>query len=253
LEEMVHTYGDQVRAVQLDVTDETAAKAAVRAAVESFGRLDVLVNNAGYGHFAPFEQMSPENFKAVMDTCFYGVVYTTRAAIPIMRRQKSGWIFQVSSIGGRITVPGNTPYHAAKWAVGGFSESLAAEVASFGVKVCVLEPGGMRTNWARRARQDMPELLPDYQRSLGPLFEVLQHISGHEESDPKKVAHAILHVVAGEAAPRRLVLGKDARARLQQWQEAREKEAEEWRWLTESTISEESVVLPDLELSSAKS
>jgi NAD(P)-dependent dehydrogenase (short-subunit alcohol dehydrogenase family) len=102
------------------------------------------VNNAGYGQFAPFEQMSAEDFQAIVDTCFYGVVYTTRAAVPVMRKQKSGHIFQVSSVGGRLAVPGNTPYHAAKWAVGGFSDSLAMEVAPFGVKICTLEPGGIR-------------------------------------------------------------------------------------------------------------
>ena len=132
-----------------------------------FGRLDVLVNNAGYGQIAPFEQMSAEDFQAVVDTCFYGVVYTTRAAVPVMRKQKSGHIFQVSSIGGRLGIPGNTPYHAAKWAVGGFSDSLAMEVAPFGVKVCTLEPGGIRTNWARRAGENIPELLPDYEASVG--------------------------------------------------------------------------------------
>lgn len=97
-----------------------------------------------------------------MDTCFYGVVYTTRAAVPVIRRQKSGHIFQVSSVGGRLAVAGNTPYHAAKWAVGGFSDSLAMEVAPFGIKVCALEPGGIRTNWQRRAGQNAPDLLPEY-------------------------------------------------------------------------------------------
>jgi NAD(P)-dependent dehydrogenase (short-subunit alcohol dehydrogenase family) len=151
-----------VGAVKLEVRDEAAAKAAVQLAVDTFRRLDVLVNNAGYGQFAPFEQMSAEDFQAIMDTCFYGVVYTTRAAVPVMRKQKSGHIFQVSSVGGRHAVPGNTPYHAAKWAVGGFSDSLAIEVAPFGVKVCTLEPGGIRTNWARRAVQNAPDLLPEY-------------------------------------------------------------------------------------------
>jgi NAD(P)-dependent dehydrogenase (short-subunit alcohol dehydrogenase family) len=144
---LVAQYGGRVRPVTLEVRDEAAAKAAVKLAVDSFGRLDVLVNNAGYGQIAPFEQMSAADFQAVMDTCFYGVVYTTRAAIPVMRKQKSGHIFQVSSVGGRLGIPGNTPYHAAKWAVGGFSDSLAAEVAPFGVKICTLEPGGIRTNW----------------------------------------------------------------------------------------------------------
>jgi NADP-dependent 3-hydroxy acid dehydrogenase YdfG len=114
---LVAQYGARVKPVALEVRDEVAAKAAVQLAVDTFGRLDVLVNNAGYGQFAPFEQMSAEDFHAIVDTCFYGVVYTTRAAIPVMRKQKSGHIFQVSSVGGRHAVPGNTPYHAAKWAV----------------------------------------------------------------------------------------------------------------------------------------
>ena len=159
---LVVQYGERVKLVTLEVRDEAAAKAAVHLAVDTFGRLDVLVNNAGYGQFAPFEQMSAEDFQAIVDTCSNGVVYTTRAAVPVMRKQMSGHIFQVSSIGGRLAVPGNTPYHAAKWAVGGFSDSLAMEVAPFGVKICTLEPGGIRTNWARRAGRNGPALLPDW-------------------------------------------------------------------------------------------
>lgn len=146
LEDLVKKYGDQVRTAPLDVTDEREAYAAVHAAVDAFGRLDVVVNNAGYADVAPFEQLSPERFKAMDDTNFYGVVNVCRAAIPIMRKQKSGCILQISSVGGRLARPGNSPYHAAKWAVGGFTESLAQELAPFGVKVCALEPGGMRTN-----------------------------------------------------------------------------------------------------------
>jgi NAD(P)-dependent dehydrogenase (short-subunit alcohol dehydrogenase family) len=107
----------------------------------------------------------------------YGVVYTTRAAVPVMRKQKSGHIFQVSSVGGRHAVPGNTPYHAAKWAVGGFSDSLATEVAPFGVKVCTLEPGGIRTNWARRAVQNAPNLLPEYEASVGSFLFVPEDVA----------------------------------------------------------------------------
>src|SRR5260370_3100277 len=158
---LVAQYGAQVKPVTVEVREEAAAKAAVQLAVDTFGRLDVLVNNAGYGQFAPFEQMSAEDFQAVVDTCFYGLVYTTRAAIPVMRKQKSGHIFQVSSVGGRMAIAGNTPYHASKWAVGGFSDALAMEVAPFGVKVCTLEPGGIRTNWARRAGLNEPDLLPE--------------------------------------------------------------------------------------------
>src|SRR6202167_6036413 len=111
---LVAQYGERVKSVRLEVRDEAAAKAAVQLAVDSFGRLDVLVNNAGYGQIAPFEQMSGEYFQAVVDTCFYGVVYTPRAAVPVMRKQRSGYIFQVSSVGGRLGVPGNTQHHSAQ-------------------------------------------------------------------------------------------------------------------------------------------
>ncbi len=145
LEDLVKKYGDQMRTAPLDVTDEREAYAAVQTAVDAFGRLDVVVNNAGYADIAPFEQLSAERFKAVVDTNFYGVVNVCRVAIPIMRKQKSGCVLQISSVGGRVARPGNSPYHAAKWAVGGLTESLAQELAPFGVKVCALEPGGMRT------------------------------------------------------------------------------------------------------------
>src|SRR5258707_15093826 len=119
LEDLVKKYGDQVRTAPLDVADEAAAYVAVQVVVKAFGRLDVVVNNAGFGDFAPFEQLSSERFKAVLDTNFYGVVNVTRAAIPAMRKQKSGSILQISSVGGRIGVPFSTPYQAAKWDVGG--------------------------------------------------------------------------------------------------------------------------------------
>jgi NAD(P)-dependent dehydrogenase (short-subunit alcohol dehydrogenase family) len=188
LADLVEKYGDQIRTAPLDVADEDAALAAVRVAVGAFTRLDVVVNNAGYGDIAPFEQLSSERFKALIDTNFFGVVNMTRAALPIMRKQKSGCILQISSVGGRLARPGSTGYHAAKWAVGGFTESLAQEVAPFGVKVCALEPGGMRTNWGARANKDTPDLLPDYEPSVGAVIEALRSYWGNETSDPVKVA-----------------------------------------------------------------
>jgi NAD(P)-dependent dehydrogenase (short-subunit alcohol dehydrogenase family) len=225
--------------VKLEVRDEAAAKAAVQLAVDTFGRLDVLVNNAGYGRFAPFEQMSAEDFQAIVDTCFYGVVYTTRAAVPVMRKQKSGHIFQVSSVGGRHAVPGNTPYHAAKWAVGGFSDSLAMEVAPFGVKVCTLEPGGIRTNWAQRAVQNAPDLLPEYEATIGSSLKMLRGLEGRWESDPRKIADVILQLANSDEVPVRLILGVDAEKRVQQAEAARAAEAEKWRHLTVSTVFED--------------
>src|SRR5580698_1428234 len=236
LASLVAQYGERVKPVTLEVRDEAAAKAAVTLAVETFGRLDVLVNNAGYGYFAPFEQISAEDFQAVVDTCFYGVVYTTRAAIPVMRRQRSGHIFQVSSVGGRMAYPANTPYHAAKWAVGGFSDALAMEVAPFGVKVCTLEPGGIRTNWARRARGNPPQLLPEYEVSVGSILKLLTQIEGRQEGDPRKIAEAILKLTARDDVPKRLILGVDAGKRVEAAEAARHAEAEKWRDVTASTV-----------------
>jgi NAD(P)-dependent dehydrogenase (short-subunit alcohol dehydrogenase family) len=243
---LVAQYGERVKPVALEVREEAAAKAAVQLAVDTFGRLDVLVNNAGYGQFAPFEQMSAEDFQAVVDTCFYGVVNTTRAAIPVMRKQKSGHIFQVSSVGGRMAVAGNTPYHAAKWAVGGFSDSLAMEVAPFGVKICTLEPGGIRTNWARRARQNPPELLPEYEASVGPILKLLQSLEGRSEGDPRKIADVIVQLANSDDVPVRLVLGVDAEKRVRHAETARASEAEKWRHLTVSTVFEDAESIHEL-------
>jgi NAD(P)-dependent dehydrogenase (short-subunit alcohol dehydrogenase family) len=246
LEDLVKKYGAQVRTAPLDVADEDAAKAAVQVAVEAFGRLDVVVNNAGYGDVAPFEQLSAERFKAVIDTNFYGVVNVTRAAIPIMRNQRSGCILQISSVGGRLAVPGSTPYHAAKWAVGGFTESLAQEVASFGVRVCALEPGGMRTNWGSRAHQDVPELLPDYEPSVGAIIKALASLWGKENSDPAKVAQVILRLAANDRLPAHLLLGSDAVQYAGQAEAARADDEEQWREVSVSTDFDASTSLPNL-------
>lgn len=237
LDPLVAQYADRIRPVLLEVRDPAAAQAAVDTAIRTFGRLDVLVNNAGYGQFAPFEQMSPEDFQAIVDTCFYGVVHTTRAALPIMRRQRSGHIFQISSIGGRIAYPGGSPYHAAKWAVGGFSDSVASEVASFGVKICTLEPGGIRTNWARRAEANAPELLPDYESSVGMLLNFVRSLSDTSlEGDPRRIANLIVHLANSDDVPTRLILGVDAEQRVRQVEAARAEEAKKYRDLTLSTV-----------------
>jgi NAD(P)-dependent dehydrogenase (short-subunit alcohol dehydrogenase family) len=246
LEELVKKYGDQVRTASLDVTDEAAAYAAVQVAVGAFGRLDVVVNNAGYGDIAPFEQLSSERFKAVVDTNFYGVVYTTRAALPIMRKQRSGCILQISSVGGRLARPGNSPYHAAKWAVGGFTESLSQEVAPFGVKMCALEPAGIRTNWGVRANQNSPDLLPDYEPSVGAVVNALKSYWGHETSDPVKVAQVVLRLAASDRLPAHLLLGSDAVQHAGQAEATRTADAERWREVSVSTDVSATVALPAL-------
>ena len=238
LNDLVERYGEQVCTAPLDVADEAAAKAAVAKAIDIFGRLDVLVNNAGYGDTAPFEQMSSERFRALIETNFFGVVSMTRAAIPTMRQQKSGCILQISSVGGRLATPGSASYHAAKWAVGGFTEAVALEVASFGVRVCALEPGGMRTNWGNRAVADVPILLPEYEPSVGALVRTLATYWGHETSDPAKVAQVILHLATKEQLPSHLLLGSDAVQYARAAEDKRESDAKAWLDVSVSTDAE---------------
>src|ERR1700727_3233201 len=197
--------------------------------------LDVVVNNAGFGYIAPFEQLSAERFKAVIDTNFYGVVNVTRAAVPHMRKQRSGCILQISSVGGRLTRPGSTPYHAAKWAVGGFTESLAQELSPFGVKVCALEPGGMRTNWGARANQDTPELLPDYEPSVGAVAKALKSYWGKEISDPAKVAQVVLRLASSDRLPAHLLIGSDAVRFAAEAEKTRAAAGAQWRDVSLST------------------
>lgn len=247
LEDLVKSYGDKVRTAPLDVTDEREAYGAVQVALDAFGRLDVVVNNAGYGDIAPFEQLSSERFKAVVDTNFYGVVNVCRAAIPIMRKQRSGCILQISSVGGRLARPGNSPYHAAKWAVGGFTESLAQEVAPFGVKVCALEPGGMRTNWGARANQDTPDLLPEYEPSVGSFAKALASYWGRETSDPVTVAQVILRLAAVDRLPAHLLLGSDAAKHAGDADATRAADADRWRDISVSTDFDARGALPDVQ------
>ena len=247
LDALVHKDGKRILPVRLDVRDEEAAKSAVEEAVNKFGRLDVLVNNAGFGHFAPFEQTSPETFRDVIETCLFGVVNTTRAALPIMRKQRSGYIFQVSSIGGRLAIAGNSPYHAAKFAVGGFSDSVAAEAAPFGVKVCTLEPGGIRTNFGHRASLSTPELFPDYEASAGAMYKMMAAARDKTEGDPQKIASVIVKLATMVDVPTRLILGKDAEAYVKYAEAARTEEAAKHRDLTLSTVFPDATKISDLQ------
>src|SRR6201996_4991796 len=232
LDDLVEQYGDRVRAVPLDVADEGAGQTAGQGALGGFGGLGGVGNNAGFGDIAPFEQLSSERFKAVIDTNFYGVVNVTRAAVPHMRKQRSDCILQISSVGGRLTRPGSTPYHAAKWAVGGFTESLAQELSPFGVKVCALEPGGMRTNWGARANQDTPELLPDYEPSVGAFAKALKSYWGKEISDPAKVAQVVLRLASSDRLPAHLLIGSDAVRFAAEAEKTRAAEGVQWRQMS---------------------
>jgi NAD(P)-dependent dehydrogenase (short-subunit alcohol dehydrogenase family) len=209
LDDLVAQYGDRVRAVALDVTDPAAAQAAVQTAIDAFGRLDVVVNNAGYADLAAIEDSTIDAFRAQIDTNLLGTVYVTKAALPVLREQGSGHIIQVSSVGGRMATPGLGAYQAAKWAVGGFSEVLAAEVAPLGIKVTVLEPGGMRTDWAGSS-MTIPPVSAPYAPTVGASAERMQGFAEASASDPAKVAQAVLTVAGLDEPPVRLLIGTDA-------------------------------------------
>jgi len=209
LADFVDTYGDQVRAVALDVTDPLAAAAAVRTAVDAFGRLDVVVNNAGYADLAAIEDTSLEDFRAQIETNLFGVVTVTKAALPQLRAQGFGHIIQVSSVGGRMASVGLGAYQSAKWAVGGFSSVLHQEVAPLGIKVTVLEPGGMRTDWAGSS-MTIPAVSAPYEPTVGERARMIRAGLTTEASDPAKVARVVLDVAAMAEPPLRLLLGSDA-------------------------------------------
>ncbi|WP_412023678.1 SDR family NAD(P)-dependent oxidoreductase [Burkholderia cepacia] len=235
LADLAERYGDRLLPIALDVTDEAAAAQAVAAARERFGRIDVLVNNAGYGHTAPFEQMGADDFRDQIETNLFGVVNLTRAVLPSMRAQRSGHIFQVSSVGGRTSTAGLSAYQAAKWAVGGFSDVLSKEVAPFGVRVCTLEPGGMRTDWAAQAKRGIDGMLPDYQPSVGKILDLLGAYGGHEIGDPVRIAKLIVELSRRDDVPMRLLLGGDALFVCEQAETQRAEEAARWRDTTLST------------------
>lgn len=228
-------YGDRVTPFELDVTDPNAAALAVRHALRQFGRLDVLVNNAGYAEIAPFEQMPEAAFKAVVDTNFYGVVSLTRAAIPVMREQRFGLIVNISSSSGRVGHPGSAAYCAAKFAVGGFSEAVGKEVAPFGVRIVAVEPGSMRTDWTRVASTRNLDLLPDYQPTIGSLLEFARDFAGHEPGDPDRYAAAIFALADKQALPEHLVLGPHAVSMIEAAEDRRRQLAAEWLPVSLST------------------
>lgn len=234
LSELVEQYGDQVRPVALDVTDESAAQGAVQTAVDAFGRLDVVVNNAGYASVASVEDMTADNFRAQVETNLFGVVNVTRAALPVLRAQGSGHIVQVSSVGGRMATPGLSAYQAAKWAVGGFSEVLAQEVAPLGIRVTVLEPGGMRTDWAG-ASMTIPAVSEPYRPTVGAVAERMRTFTGNEAGDPAKVAQVVLQVVELDEPPLRLLLGSDAVTYYGLVAQGRAEADARWRELSVST------------------
>jgi NAD(P)-dependent dehydrogenase (short-subunit alcohol dehydrogenase family) len=225
LDDLVEKYGDRLLALQLDVTDRDADFAAVAAAHERFGRLDVVVNNAGYGHFGFIEELSESDARDQMETNYFGALWVTQAALPFLRTQGSGHILQVSSIGGISAFPLVGAYHASKWALEGLSQALAQEVAGFGVHVTLVEPGGFATDWSGSSARHSTELA-DYAELREQVAEARKQRVG-TPGDPTASASAVLAVVDAEEPPLRIFLGTaplgiataDYESRLATWRE----------------------------------
>ncbi len=207
LDDLVEKYGEAILPLQLDVTDREADFAAVEAAHRTFGQLDVVVNNAGYGHFGFVEELTEDEIRAQMETNLFGALWVTQAALPILRSQGSGHIIQVSSIGGISAFPGIGAYHASKWALEGFSQALAAEVAGFGVKVTLVEPGGFATDWAGPSSK-RSESLPAYAEARETMDRERKARAGSGgPGDPRASAAALLRIVDSPEPPLRTFFG----------------------------------------------
>lgn len=228
LRDLHDKYGDAVLLLRLDVTDYAAAGRAVMQVAETFGRIDVVVNNAGYADLGSFEDTTIDSFRAQIDTDFYGVVNVSKAAVPVLREQGSGHIFEVSSLIVRLSGPGLTAYQAAKCAVAGFSLGLAQEIAPFGVKVTVLDPGAMRTDWGGISMTSPPPSVP-YQPTIGAVAKELRAFSGHEPRITRGVAEVVRDLADRDDAPVRLLLGTDAVPMAQQAANELAASDEAWR------------------------
>jgi NAD(P)-dependent dehydrogenase (short-subunit alcohol dehydrogenase family) len=235
LEALSQAHPETLKTFRLDVTDAGQAAAAVEAAIAAFGRLDVLVNNAGYAQIAPFEQTDPAAFRDQIETNLFGVVNLTRAALPAMRAQREGTIVNISSVGGRVGAPGLGAYQAAKWAVSGFTEAVAKELAPFGVRMISVEPGGMRTEWGATAHREPIDLLPDYQPTVGAMLDIMARFVGNEVGDPAKIARVIFDLSRKDQLPPHLLLGSDALHVFEKADGARQQAAAEWLAVSRST------------------
>jgi NAD(P)-dependent dehydrogenase (short-subunit alcohol dehydrogenase family) len=223
LDDVVQRFGDKILPLKLDVTDRSAVYAAVAAARERFGRLDVVVNNAGYGQFGAVEELSEAEARDQIETNLFGALWVTQAALPILRAQGSGHILQVSSIGGISAFPNVGIYHASKWALEGISQTLAQEVAPFGIKVTLIEPGGYSTDWGGSSAKHATAMT-EYDAARE---QMQQRRAGAVPGDPTATREAVLKVVDAENPPLRIFFGdgplaiatRDYESRLATWRE----------------------------------
>jgi NAD(P)-dependent dehydrogenase (short-subunit alcohol dehydrogenase family) len=234
LAELESRYVENIRAVPLDVTNEAQAKAAFEAAIASFGGLDVLVNNAGYGYVGPVEDTSLADFRAQIETNLFGVIIMTKAVLPYFRERRAGHIIQVTSIAGRVGPAGRAPYAAAKFGVEGFSDSLSKEIGPLGVKVTIIEPGGFRTDFAGSSTE-LNEGRSEYDSTVGASVRFQRSYNGKQPGDPAMAATVLLHIASLSEPPLRLLLGSDSYAAAEKSALERLESDRRWKGLSLST------------------
>lgn len=235
--DLVSQAPDRVKIVTLDVTSSAQIQSSIQTTREAFGRIDVLVNNAGYGLFGAVEEISAQQIRDQIETNLLGSILATKAVLPIMREQHSGHIVQISSAGGQLAGPGLSIYHATKWGIEGFCESLAGEVATFGIKVTIVEPGGIRTDWAGRSMVHGESIDAYADTPVGQMRQL--HAQLTPSGDPQKMANAILTLTNLETAPLRLALGNDTYTLLKAILPQRLEQLEAHKDLTLSTDADD--------------
>jgi NAD(P)-dependent dehydrogenase (short-subunit alcohol dehydrogenase family) len=223
------------RAVRLDVTDPEEVSGAVDAALDAFGRIDVLVNNAGYGSMGGVEEISDEEIRRQFEVNVFGVLNITRAVLPHMRERRQGHIINISSVGGFVGVPGFGIYNGTKFAVEGISEALALETEPLGIHITIVEPGAFRTDWAGRSLAAAPAI-DDYRETVGQTREYISNENGNQQGNPRLAAEAMISAVEADEPPLRLPLGDDALGMVREKLDSVKRETDAW----ETTIVETS-------------
>ena len=240
LEEITSQAPDRVLALALDVTRPQDAAAAVNAAIARFERIDVVVNNAGYGIVGAFEETPQDELRALMETNFFGAMNVTRAALPALRAQRSGAIVNISSLGGQLSFAGFSAYSASKFALEGASEALAQELKPFGIKVLIVEPGQFRTGFAGAGLRHMP-LLDVYKDITGGMRDFAHNMDGTQPGDPKKAAAAVETALGSPDTPLRLQLGADAVDAVRNHAEALLSDLSTWEALARDTAFDQTI------------
>jgi NAD(P)-dependent dehydrogenase (short-subunit alcohol dehydrogenase family) len=238
-EQLAGLNGERVLVQPLDVTDPDQREATVAAAVDRFGRIDVLVNNAGRTQVGAVEETTDEELRDLFELHFFAPAALTRAVLPIMREQRDGAIVQMSSVGGQVTAPGFSAYCATKFALEGLTETLRDEVAPWGIRTLIVEPGAFRTGLFRPGVAYMSEAMEEYAETVGPTREYVEGNHLAQPGDPLKAAEAIIAALDAEEPPLRLVLGADAIGNIEQRLGAVSDELAAWRTLGESTAIDE--------------